>query len=144
MLVPNGTATASYIGTLYNTSLTYQPNTGVLSATTFSGAFAPTNLTVSGISTFGGLQQVSYSIPTLASATTIAPSTNILFVSGTNTITTITKPFSSGNSGQITIIPTGIFTTNNTINIALASTAVVSKALIMTYCDITSKWYPSY
>ena len=144
MLVPNGTVTADYIGTLYNTSLTYQPNTGVLSATTFSGAFAPTNLTVSGISTFGGLQQVSYSIPTIASAATIAPLTNILFVSGTNTITTITNPFLSSNSGQITIIPTGIFLTFTGANIALGSTAVISKALIMTYCNISSKWYPSY
>ena len=38
----------------------------------------------------------------------------------------------------------GIFTITTAGNIALASTAVVGKALIMTYDNTTSKWYPSY
>ncbi|CAB4240767.1 hypothetical protein UFOVP22_1, partial [uncultured Caudovirales phage] len=46
--------------------------------------------------------------------------------------------------GQITIIPTGIFLTTTAGNIALASTTIVSKALIMTYDVTTAKWYPSY
>jgi hypothetical protein len=50
-----------------------------------------------------------------------------------------------GNSGgQITLIPTGAWTTSTSGNIALASTAVVNKALIMTYDHNTAKWYPSY
>jgi hypothetical protein len=48
------------------------------------------------------------------------------------------------NGGQITIIPTGLFTTLITGNIALASTMVVNKANIFTYVASTSKWYPSY
>jgi len=87
-------------------------------------------------------------IPTVASGTTIAAptSTDIFFVSGTTAIATITIPTGWGSTGQgqITIIPTGLWTTTTGGNIAIASTAVVSKALIMTYSQTTSKWYPSY
>ena len=83
--------------------------------------------------------------PTIASATTIAPVTPIAFISGTTSIATITAPSPiSTNGGSITLIPTGIFATTTAGNIALISTAVVSKALIMTYDPITTKWYPSY
>ena len=60
-------------------------------------------------------------------------------------IVTITAPapLTSGG-GQIVLIPTGIFTTTTAGNIALISTAVVGKALIMTYDSATAKWYPSY
>ena len=81
---------------------------------------------------------------TLASATTIYPNNAIVFVSGTAAIATITVPTAITGGGQITLIPTGIFTTTTGGNIALASTAVVSKALIMTYDSGTTKWYPSY
>ena len=46
--------------------------------------------------------------------------------------------------GTITLIPTGAFTWTTAGNIAVAGTAVVSKALIMTYDYGTGKWYPSY
>lgn len=83
--------------------------------------------------------------PTIASAATIAPVTPIAFVSGVITINTITPPAPISNyGGQITLIPTGIFTTGVSGNIAIGSTAVVSKALILTYDPITTKWYPSY
>ena len=50
-----------------------------------------------------------------------------------------------GNSGgQITLIPTDLWSTGTSGNIALATTAVVSRALIMTYDHNTTKWYPSY
>lgn len=92
-----------------------------------------------------GLQATSAAAPTIASATTIAPTTQIVFVSGTVTVQTITPPAPISNGGgTITIIPTGIFATNTSGNIALASTSVVSKALIMTFDTTTSKWYPSY
>jgi len=92
-----------------------------------------------------GITAVSASAPTIASATTIAPTTSIVFISGTTPIATITAPSPiSLGGGQITLIPTGIFTTTTAGNIALASTAVVSKALIMTYDATTTKWYPSY
>ena len=87
----------------------------------------------------------SAAAPTIASASTIAPTKAITFISGTTAIVTITapSPISTGG-GSITLIPTGIFTTTTAGNIALASTAVVSKALVMTYDVTTAKWYPSY
>lgn len=92
-----------------------------------------------------GLKATSSAAPTIASATTIAPTTQIAFISGTTAIATITAPSPiSLGGGQITLIPTGIFTTTTAGNIALASTAVVGKALIMTYDATTTKWYPSY
>jgi hypothetical protein len=92
-----------------------------------------------------GITSVSASAPTIASATTIAPVNSIVFISGTAPIATITAPSPiSLGGGQITLIPTGAFTTTTAGNIALASTAVVSKALIMTYDATTTKWYPSY
>jgi hypothetical protein len=95
--------------------------------------------------TYGGLIATQASAPTVASAATITPTTPILFVSGTTQINTITAPAPiSANGGQITLIPTGLWTTGTTGNIALASTAVVSRALIMTYDATTTKWYPSY
>jgi len=83
--------------------------------------------------------------PTIASAATIAPAKYINFVSGTTTISTITAPSAlSASGGQITLIPTGLWSTATGGNIALASTAVVGKALIMTYDSGTALWYPSY
>jgi hypothetical protein len=83
----------------------------------------------------------------IASATTIAPTAQIFHVSGTTAIATITAPTACTQTGmgcEITIIPDGLFTTTTGGNIALASTAVVSRALIMTYDPATVKWYPSY
>jgi hypothetical protein len=92
-----------------------------------------------------GLYATVGAAPTIASATTIAPTKPITFISGTTTIETITPPSPiSLGGGQIALIPTGVFLTGVTGNIALASTAVVSKALIMTYDVTTAKWYPSY
>ena len=92
-----------------------------------------------------GVASTGVTAPTIASAATIAPTKTITFISGTTAIVTITAPsLIATTGGQITLIPTGIFTTTAAGNIALASTAVVSKALIMTYDAGTAKWYPSY
>lgn len=80
----------------------------------------------------------------IASASTIAPVTPVSFVSGTTTIDTITVPSWMVGGGQITLIPTGLWSLSNAGNVALGVTAVVSKALILTYDSGTSKWYPSY
>ena len=83
--------------------------------------------------------------PTIASATTIAPTTYISFVSGTTSIATITVPTNLlTTGGQIVLIPTGLWATTTAGNINLITTAIVSKALIMTYDAATAKWYPSY
>jgi len=103
------------------------------------GAATGTSISLSSFSA------VSAAAPTIASATTIAPTTPIVFISGTTAVVTITAaaPISTGG-GTITLIPTGIFTWTTAGNIALAGTAVVSKALTMTYDATTTKWYPSY
>jgi hypothetical protein len=92
----------------------------------------------------GALKTIQ-SAPTIASASTIAPTALISFVSGTTAIVTITPPTSLlTTGGQLTLIPLGILTTTTAGNIALASTTVVGKALIYTYDAVTAKWYPSY
>lgn len=85
-----------------------------------------------------------YAAPTIVSATTIAPVAMITFVSGTAAISTITVPSWMGGGAKITLIPTGVFTWETGGNIALAGTAVVSRALDFTYDSGTGKWYPSY
>lgn len=83
----------------------------------------------------------------IVSASSITPTAPFFHVTGTAAIATITAPTACTTSGmmcQITMIPDGAFTTTNAGNIAIASTAVVSKPLIMTYDPATSKWYPSY
>ncbi len=83
--------------------------------------------------------------PTIASAATIAPVSPAVFVSGTTNIVTITPPSPiSLTGGQITLIPTGLWATTTAGNIALATTAVVSKALELIYDSVTGKWYPTY
>jgi hypothetical protein len=92
-----------------------------------------------------GLFATGAAAPTVASATTIAPTTPIVFISGTTAIVNITAPSPiSLGGGQITLIPLAAFTTTVAGNIGLASTAVVRRALIMTYDATTAKWYPSY
>ena len=94
----------------------------------------------------GALQTIQVA-PTIASATTIAPTAYITFISGTTSIATITVPQALiATGGQIILIPkdTPTFSTTAAGNIALASTAVQYKALIMTYDATTTKWYPSY
>jgi hypothetical protein len=79
----------------------------------------------------------------LASAATITPTGPITVVSGTAAISTITVPsIMAGGSGQITLLPTGAWTMNTAGNIVANVTAVVGKALTMTYSS--GAWYPSY
>ena len=83
--------------------------------------------------------------PTITSTSTISPTYAINFVSGSATINTIVAPSPIlYSSGQITLIPTGLWTISTSGNVALASTAIVNKALIMTFDGGTNKWYPSY
>jgi hypothetical protein len=69
----------------------------------------------------------------------------VTFVSGTTNVVDILAPDLTATGGaQITLIPTGLWSTTDAGNIALATTAVVSKALTLTYDSATAKWYPSY
>lgn len=121
---------------------------GALKVTNAIGHFSnsyTSNYTVPGV--FAGNSPMQNSsivnLVTIASAATLDIYTagNLFYVSGVVAINTIPAPYSSF-MGSITIIPTGIFTTTAIGNIALASTAVVGKALIMSYDG--TKWYPSY
>ena len=111
------------------------PITGMLGKLAFLSADAPHSNALA----------TTQTAPTIASATTITPNTYISFVSGTTAIVTITVPTNLlTTGGQLVLIPTGSFTTVTTGNIALASTAVIGKALILIYDATTAKWYPSY
>ena len=113
------------------------PASGVLDNCTGSPTF--TNVK------FSGLQATTAAAPTIASAATIAPTKSITFISGTAAIVTITPPAPiSTGGGTIVFIPTGIFTWTAAGNIAVAGTAVVSRALSLTFDVTTAKWYPSY
>jgi hypothetical protein len=95
----------------------------------------------------GGLLDVGPpTLPTaVASAATISAPTggNTFHVTGVTQINTINSPF-GGRSGCINIIPDGLFATGTSGNIALATTAVVSKVITECWDPTTTKWYPSY
>ena len=103
------------------------------------GAATGTSLVLSSFNATSG------SAPTIASAATIAPTSQITFISGTAAVVTITAPapISSGG-GVIRLIPTGAFTWTTAGNIAVAGTAVVNRMLTLAYDATTTKWYPSY
>jgi len=144
--VGNATSLGSFTSAQLLAALTDETGTG---ANVF--ATTPTLVTpVLGVATgtsisLSGFSAVSAAAPTIASAATIAPTTPIVFISGTAAVVTITAaaPISTGG-GTITLIPTGAFTWTAAGNIAVLGTAVVSRALTMTYDVTTTKWYPSY
>jgi hypothetical protein len=145
-----GTGVATFLATPSSanlrTALTDETGTGSAVFATTPTLVTPVLGAATGTSiSLSSFSAVSAAAPTIASATTIAPTTPIAFVSGTTAVVTITAaaPISTGG-GTITLIPTGIFTWTTAGNIALAGTAVVSKALTMTYDVTTTKWYPSY
>ena len=127
-----------------------------MSGTTFGGyvrtSYSNSNVAVANFSNdrafINGGFYTARSGSAIASAATIAPTQQYFHVTGTTAISTITPPNACSQYAntmcQITIIPDGIFMTATTGNIALASTTVVGKALIMTYDPDTNKWYPSY
>ena len=79
----------------------------------------------------------------VTAAATITPTGLIFPVSGSGAITTINLPY-TGFLGQITVLPAAgsTWTTATGGNIALGSTAVVAKALHLTWSG--TAWYPSY
>ena len=76
----------------------------------------------------------------LASATTVTLTNCFHHISGTAAIVNLIAP--KGFTGPVYLIPDGLWTTTTGGNIALASTAVVNKVLIMVYDG--ALWYPSY
>ncbi len=78
-----------------------------------------------------------------SAAGAITPSGPLFHITGTAAITGFTLPVGYAG-GPFCVIPDGIFTTTTASNIALASTAVVSRTLCFTYDAVTAKFYPSY
>jgi hypothetical protein len=78
----------------------------------------------------------------IPSAATIAPNNGTHHVSGVTSIVNITPPSWILPGMEITLIPDGLWATTAAGNIYIVSTAVVSKALIMTWDGV--KWSPSY
>jgi len=127
------------LGTVASGVISACTSTSMVMVTPVLGAATATSLAVSAV--IGTTAAAS----TIASAATIAPIKDITFISGTAAVVTITAitPFTTGG-GTITLLPTGAFTWTTAGNIAVAGTAVVSRALTMTYDSGTTKWYPSY
>jgi hypothetical protein len=103
----------------------------------------------SGLANFDGAGAIlsQFKGTAIASASTIAPTAAVTHITGTTAIVTITAPSGctvTGLACTIKLIPDGLWTTTAAGNIAIASTAVVSKVLEMTYDQTTTKWYPSY
>lgn len=80
----------------------------------------------------------------ITAAAAIAPTNAVHHVTGATQITTITPPAGLQSGSVVTLIPNAASgqSTGTGGNIALGSTMVQNKALIMTW-DGTS-WYPSY
>ena len=138
-----GTVTSGVISACTSTSMVMvtpvlgTPTSGVLTNCTGSPTFTDVKTS--------GLLATTAAAPTIASAATIAPTTQIVIISGTAAVVTITAPAPiSAGGGTITLIPTGAFTWTAAGNIAVLGTAVVSRALTMTFDVTTTKWYPSY
>ena len=110
-------------------------------------AQSPLNQLLGSLAYYDRLPAITFAnvAPTVASATSIIIQSPVTFISGTTDIETIAAPDLTATGGaQITLIPTGLWSTTAAGNIALATTAVVSKALTLTYDSATAKWYPSY
>jgi hypothetical protein len=144
--VGNATSLGSFTSAQLLAALTDETGTGAAVFATTPTLVTPVIGAATGTSlVLSGLSAVSGAAPTVASAATIAPTTPIVFISGTAAVVTITAPTPISNGGgTITLIPTGAFTWTAAGNIAVLGTAVVSRALTMTYDVTTTKWYPSY
>jgi hypothetical protein len=78
-----------------------------------------------------------------SAAGVVVPSGPLFHITGALAITGFTLPLGF-SSGSFTVIPDGAFTTTTATNVAIASTAVVGKALVFTYDQVAGKFYPSY
>jgi len=145
------TMTAPVLGTVTSGNISACTSTSMVMVTPVLGTPTSGDLTnCTGSPTFtnvkySGLVANTAAAPTIASAATIAPTAPITFISGTAAVVTITAPAPiSAGGGTITFIPTGAFTWTAAGNIAVLGTAVVNRALTLTYDATTTKWYPSY
>ena len=78
---------------------------------------------------------------TIASTTTIAPTTFITLISGTAAIGTVTPPVTGQH--MLVFIPGAAFTTVTTGNLVSATTAVINKPVFLFYNPALAKYYVS-
>lgn len=95
---------------------------------------------------WGNTSQPAAPTTAVASAAgSVVPSGPLFHITGTSAITGFTIASMIGfTGGSFTVIPDAVFTWTAAGNIALAGTAVVSKALTFTWDSNAVKWYPSY
>jgi hypothetical protein len=144
-----GASVATFLGTPSSANLaaavTGETGTGALVFATSPTLVTPVLGVASATSLVSGLIANTAVAGTIASAATVAPTAPVTIISGTAAIVTITAPAPIATTGgTITFIPTGAFTWTTAGNIAVAGTAVVSRALTLTFDATTTKWYPSY
>jgi hypothetical protein len=82
----------------------------------------------------------------ITAAATITPTAAMAHITGAIVVETITPPSGLRSGATFTLIPDDASgqATGVTGNIALASTLVQKKALILTWDATAVKWYPSY
>ena len=144
-----GAGVATFLGTPSSanlaTAVTGETGSGALVFATSPTLVTPVLGVASATSLVSGLIANTAVAGTIASAATVAPTAPVTIISGTAAIDTITAPAPiSTTGGTITFIPTSAFTWTTAGNIAVAGTAVVSRALTLTFDATTTKWYPSY
>ena len=144
-----GAGVATFLGTPSSANLaaavTGETGSGALVFATSPTLVTPVLGVASATSLVSGLIANTAVAGTIASAATVAPTAPVTIISGTAAIDTITAPAPiSTTGGTITFIPTSAFTWTTAGNIAVAGTAVVSRALTLTFDATTTKWYPSY
>ena len=80
----------------------------------------------------------------IASASSISPVARITHITGTTAINTVVPPTGLANGESLVFIPNGAFTFGTGGNVAYDTTAVVGKAVVLTWDAGTATWYPSY
>lgn len=80
---------------------------------------------------------------TLASATSINPTKDLVLLSGSTALATIVPHFGGGFSGILVLVPLsstiGLVTSGN---IAIAVTMAVGRATVLVYSKSQGVWYP--
>jgi hypothetical protein len=139
--VPAGSCAAS-TGLFYNTTILVTTDSGNAGAqwvcSSVTGKIAPG---------FGnGTVPPTVTAAVASAAGAVTPSGSLFHITGTAAITGFTIPvgFDPTEGATVCAIPDGLFTTTAAGNIAVASTAVVSKVLCWAFDPNTAKFYPYY
>lgn len=79
----------------------------------------------------------------IVTAATITPKSDLVRLSGTTTITTISPNFGGGFSGILFLIPTtGSVAVTTVGNIQKAATMPQDQVTVLVYSKLAGKWYP--